>query len=117
MKGPAGVLALVLAETVGGAAAYLFLSPLWGEVRRGFFKLCGLIIVALAAGMWASVAAARDPGSGAGRWSLWLSMAFTIATAVWLVLLFARLHTPARIIGIATVPLTVGLLVALAGTS
>ena len=107
----------MLAETVGGAAAYLFLSPLWGEVRRGFFKLCGAIIVALAVGMWAGVAAAREPGSSAGRWSLWLSMAFTIATAVWVVLLFARQHAAARLIGIGTVPLAVGLLVALAGTS
>src|SRR5207249_2642817 len=117
MKGPAGVLALVLAETVGGAAAYLFLTPLWREVRRGFFKLCGAIIAALAVAMWAGVAAAREPGNSPGRWSLWLAMAFTIATAVWTLLLFVRLHTPARVIGLATVPLAVGLLVALAGTS
>src|SRR2546429_630743 len=48
MKGPAGVLALVLAETVGGAAAFLFLTPLWGEVRRGVFQLFGFCILALA---------------------------------------------------------------------
>ena len=118
MKGPAGVLALVLAETVGGGVAYLFLMPLWNEVRRGFFKLCGFIILAFAVAMWAGVAAARIPGDGSGRWSLWLAMAFTIATAVWLALLFVRrLQPAARVIGIATVPLVVALLVALAGTS
>jgi hypothetical protein len=117
LKGPSGVLALVLAETVGGAAALLFLMPLWGEVRRGFFKLTGCIVLALSAGVWAGVAAARQPGRDAGRWSLWLSMAFTIATAAWLLLLFARAHRPARVLGIATVPLAVGLLAALAGTS
>src|SRR5207248_389474 len=87
MKGPAGVLALVLAETVGGATGYLFLMPLWNEVRRGFFKLCGLIILLLAVGLWASVAAARIPGDHFGELSLWLSLAFTIASALWLILL------------------------------
>jgi hypothetical protein len=95
----------------------VFLTPLWTEVRRGFFKLTGLIVLALAVGMWAGVAAARQPGSDAGRWSLWLSMAFTIATALWLALLFARQHGVARVLGIATMPLSVGLLAALAGTS
>ena len=117
MKGPAGVLALVLAETVAGAAAFVFLMPLWSEVRRGFYKVTGITIVALSAGVWAGVAAARQPGSHAGRWALWLSMAFTIASAVWLVLLFVRQHAAARVIGLATVPLAVALLVALAGTS
>jgi hypothetical protein len=117
MKGPAGVLALVLAETVAGAAAYLFLTPLWREVRRGFFKLTGFIVLVLAASMWAAVSAARQPGSDAGRWSLWLALAFTVITVLWLVLLFVRLPSPARVLGIATVPLSVGLLAAFAGTS
>lgn len=117
MKGSAGVLALVLAETVAGAAAFVFLMPLWGEVRRGFFKLTGLCIVALSAAMWAGVAAARQPGSAAGRWALWLAMAFTIATAVWVVALFVRLPAVSRAIGAATVPLSIGLLTALAAAS
>jgi hypothetical protein len=111
------VLALVLAETVSGAAAYVFLSPLWKEVRRGFYKVTGFTILALAAGMWAGVAAARQPGSDAGRWSLWLSIAFTATTAAWLLLLFVRQHGIARVLGIASVPLAAGLLAALAGTS
>ena len=111
------MLALVLAETVAGATALLFLSPLWKEVRRGFFKLCGIIIMALSVGVWAGVAAARLPGSDAGRWSLLLSAAFTLGTLLWLVLLFARAHGGARVTGLATVPLSGGLLAALAGTS
>src|SRR2546423_3930861 len=114
MKGPAGVLSIVLAETVAGAAAYVFLMPLWSEVRRGFYKVTGVTIVALAAGMWAGAAASRQPGSDAGRWAVWLAAAFTIATAVWLILLFVRAHTPARVLGIATVPLAIGLLAAIA---
>ena len=35
MSGPAGVTALVLAETVAGGLVLLFLTPLWGEVKRG----------------------------------------------------------------------------------
>ena len=35
MSGSAGVMALVLAETVAGAAAFLWLTPLWREVKRG----------------------------------------------------------------------------------
>src|SRR2546423_1367672 len=117
MKGPAGVLAIVLAETVAGAAAYVFLMPLWSEVRHGFYKVAGVTILALSVGMWAGAAAARQPGSDAGRWAVWLAAAFTIATAVWLVLLFARQHGVARVLGIATVPLAVGLPAALPGTS
>ena len=94
MKGPAGVLALVLAETVGGATVYLFLTPLWNEVRRGFFKLCGFIILPLAVAMWAGVAVAREPGNHAAQWALWLSIAFTFATALWLLLLFFRRLQP-----------------------
>jgi len=117
VKGPAGVLALVLAETVAGAAGLVFLSPLWKEVRRGFFKLTGIIVLALSAGMWAGVAAARQPASAAGRLSLSLGAAFTLGTFLWVVLLFARGHRVARLIGVATVLLSVGLLAALAGTS
>ena len=111
------MLALVLAETVAGAAAFVFLSPLWNEVRRGFFKLAGAMIVALSIGMWAGVAAARQHGSEAGRWSLWLSIAFTLGSVLWLVVLFARQHRAARVVGVATVPVAGGLLAALAGTS
>jgi hypothetical protein len=117
MKGPAGVLAFVLAESVAGGTALLFCMPLWSEVRRGFFKLTGALIVALGAALWASVASARQPGSDAGSWALWLSVAFEGLTAVWLVLLFARAHGAARLLGVASVPLSVGVLAALAGTA
>jgi hypothetical protein len=117
MKGPAGVLAFVLAETVAGGAAFLVLTPLWNEVRRGFFKLTGAILLALGASLWASVAAARTAGSDAGRWSLWLSMASALLTFVWLALLFLRGHGVARVLGVASVPVAVGLLAALAGTA
>jgi hypothetical protein len=117
LKGPAGVLALVLAETVAGAAALLFLTPLWGEVRRGFFKLTGIVIAVLALASWGSIAAARRPGSVAGEQAWWLALALTVATAAWVVLMFARAERPARALGFLTVPVSLALLGALAGTA
>src|SRR5207249_8620653 len=50
VNGPAGVMALVLVETAVGGTALLFLTPLWREVRRGFFYLTGFVIFVIAAG-------------------------------------------------------------------
>lgn len=63
MKGPAGVTALVLAETVAGGLWLLFLTRLWGEVRRGFFKLTGVVLLVLAATAWYSVSAGLVGGT------------------------------------------------------
>jgi len=117
VKGPAGVLALVLAETVAGGAALLFFTPLWGEVRRGFFKLTGIVIAVLALSAWGSIAAARRPGSVAGGQAWWLALAVTVATALWVVLMFARAERPGRAVGFLTVPGSIALLGALAGTA
>lgn len=115
MSGPAGVLALVLAETAAGGAALLFLTPLWGEVKRGFFKLTGATLLVLGLSAWGSVSASRAPGPE-GDWALWLAAAFTVATALCLVLLFARAPGAARALGLLSVPLSLGMLVALAAT-
>ncbi len=117
MKGSAGVLALVLGETVAGGSAELFLTPLWSEVRRGFFKITGVMLLVIGASTWGAAAAGAVPGDGAGRWTTLLSMAFTLATGVWLLLLFVRQHAVARAVGLATVPLTLGLLIVMAFTA
>jgi hypothetical protein len=117
MKGPAGVLALVLAETVAGGAVLLFLTPLWGEVKRGFFKLTGALLFGLGLATWGAIASARVAGAQAGRWSFWLAAAFTGVTLLWVALLFGRRATAARVVGFASLPVSVALLVALAGTS
>src|SRR5438067_12710630 len=106
-------MALVLAETVAGAATWLFLSPLWGEVKRGFFKLTGVVLLVLAVAGWRSVAAGLFGASDAGRWGLWLFEAVAAGTAVWLALLFARADRAARVAGFATVPLCLAMLLAL----
>lgn len=115
MKGPAGVLGLVLAETATGAALLLFLSPLWNEVKRGFFKVSGMLVALFALAAWASVGAAREP-AGAGALAWWLLAAFTAASALWVILLFGRAATAARVVGVATAPLAVAVLLALGRT-
>ena len=117
MKGPAGVATLVLVETVAGGSACLFLTPLWGEVKRGFFKLTGVVLFALAIAAWRSAAAGIVSGSEAGRWSLRLAAALAAVIFVWVVLLFARAAARARVLGLLSVPLSGAMLVALAGTA
>ena len=117
LKGPAGVLALVLAETVAGGAAFLFLTPLWREVKRGFFKLTGSLLAALGVATWGAIGAARDAGDAAGRWSWWLALAFAAVTALWVVLLFARAARASRIVGFLSLGVAVAALAALAGTA
>lgn len=116
MSGPAGVLALVLAETAAGAAALLFLTPLWSEVKPGFFKLTGIILLAFGLSAWGAVAAGYANSDNAARWALWLAVGFSGLTLAWLVLLFGRARAAARVTGLSSVAASVALVVALAGT-
>ncbi len=89
MQGPAPVLAVVLFEIALGSLALLWVAPLWGVVRPGFFKLVGATVVACAglaflAGR-AELEAAGADGRAAARW---LS-AFALSVLVWQVLVYA----------------------------
>ncbi len=117
MRGPAGVTALVLAETVAGALVLLFLTPLWREVKRGFFTLTGSVLLVLAAATWASVAAGLLEDDEAGTWSLRLSVGLTLLCLGWVTLMFVKRQAPARILGIGSAPLSIALLAAMAGTA
>src|SRR5687767_5539001 len=59
VTGAAGYMALVLAEAVAGSLAFLWLTPLWNEVKRGFFTLTTAILSVLALGAWLSTRAAQ----------------------------------------------------------
>jgi hypothetical protein len=108
-------MALVLAETAAGGAALLFLTPLWGEVRRGFFYLTGGVVLALALAAAAAVSVSYEPVlAAAGRLSLWLTLAVAGSTLLWLALLVADRPAAGRVVGVATVPLAVAMLIALA---
>ena len=67
MSGPAGVTALVLGELAAGGVALLFLTPLWREVKPGFFKLTGCVVLVVAVGAWGSAGAGLVGGSQAGQ--------------------------------------------------
>jgi len=56
-------------------------------------------------------------GDVPGAWSVRLAGALTIVTLVWVVLMFLRRQTAARVVGIASVPVSVAMLVAMAGTA
>jgi hypothetical protein len=117
MSGPAGVTALVLAETVAGGLALVFVTPLWNEVRRGFFVLTCSILALFSAAVWGSVSAGRVIGDDAGKWSLRLAFALTFVLLAVVVLLLVRRGTWARFVGYAAAPLAVGMLGAMAGTA
>ncbi len=111
MTGPAGVMALVLAETAAGAAGFLFLTPLWREVKPGFFYLTGSIVLALALGAAGSANAALAPDAPAGSGlPVAMALALAAATGLWLVLMLAKQRAVARWLGIATVALSVAML-------
>ncbi len=117
MKGPAGVTALVLAETVAGGVWVLYLTPLWSEVKRGFFTLTASVLCVLAIAAWGSVAAGRVAGSEAGGWSLRLAGALAVVLLIDVVLMLARRRPAARAAGFVSVPLSLSVLIAMAGTA
>jgi hypothetical protein len=114
VSGSAGVIALVAAEVVAGSLALLWLTPLWDEVRRGYFKLVGSIVSVLAAGTWYAASAGAVAGDDAGTWAVRLAIATVVAIALATALLFARREASARAIGIASVPIAAAALVPLA---
>ncbi len=114
MSGPAGVIGLVLAETAAGCSALLFLSPLWREVKHGFFKLTGAVLLALTGGAWGAIAAGYRAGGGPGRAAVMLAGATAAVTFAWLALMFLRAEGLARVLGAVTVPLSIATLAALA---
>ena len=116
MTGSAGVMALVLAETVAGAAAFLWCTPLWREVKRGFFTLSGVLLAPLAFAAWWSASVGRVPGSDAGTWSVLIALASLAITTAWAVLQLLKAAAPARVVGLASVPVAIGVLLAMAAT-
>jgi hypothetical protein len=85
VHGPAGVVTVVLYETALGGLGLLWLAPLWGVVRPGFFKLAGATVLGCATLAWL-----------AGRGEL------AAAVLAWQVLLYARVGA-ARWVGVAAV--------------
>jgi hypothetical protein len=109
-------MALVLAQTVAGGLAFLWFTPLWNEVKRGFFKLNGAIFLVLAFATWWSTKSGLIEGDPAGEWAVRLALASLVVTAVWTVLLFARVELVARVLGFVGVAVAIAVLVPMAIT-
>jgi hypothetical protein len=116
MSGSAGVMALVFAETVAGLLAFVWLTPLWSELKRGFFKLVGSIAIVLALAAWWSARAGAIPGDDAGRWSVDLALATLAIVGLGTVLLFARREAAGRVAGFASVAVAWAVLATMAAT-
>jgi hypothetical protein len=110
-------MALVLAETVAGATAFLWLTPLWHEVKRGYFKLSGAILAALSLAGWFAADAGHVADDAAGVWSVRLALATFVVALGFTILLFARRETLARLAGLVSVPVSAAMLFALAATA
>ena len=110
-------MALVLAETAAGGAAFLFLTPLWREVKTGFFVLTGVVVLALAGGAGGAAVAGLDPGVAGGRLADVLAFALAGATLVWLALLVGRARRAGRAVGLGSVAVAAAMLFAFARTS
>jgi hypothetical protein len=115
MDGPAGVMALVLAETAVGGLFVLWVSPTWGALRAGFFKLTGSVLAACAVLGWlAARAPLRASTGGAHDLALWLLAIFAAGVVLWQVLTWFGASNAGRVVGIAAVPAGVAALIALA---
>jgi len=116
VSGSAGVMALVLAETVAGSLVFLWCTPLWGEVKRGYFTLSGLLLSVLAFAAWRAATAGAITGDDAGTWSVRLTLACMVVTLAWTGLQLLKANAVAHVIGLLSVLVSIVVLVAMAGT-
>jgi hypothetical protein len=100
---------LVLAETAAGTAAALWLTPLWGAVKRGFFILTGAV-----AFLCGGLAVLSLSASAEGTLSVGALAVTSALLGLTLVALLLRLGTVARWLGAVSVASSVASLAALA---
>ena len=113
MRGPSGVLALVLAETAAGTAAVLWLTPLWGAVKRGFFILTASVALACAVLAALTVSGAAEP-RGSGTFAVRALVATSVFLGLSLVALIIRFLVVGRLLGLLAVVSSLAALWALA---
>jgi hypothetical protein len=117
MNGFAGVLALVLAETVAGASVLTWCSPLWRETKRSFFTIWTSIIVVLFAWpAWWSAKTGAIPGDAAAANGVRLALATALVLSIAAVCFLARWRTPGRIAGVVSMAGAIATLLAFAPT-
>ncbi len=118
MTGVGGVIAVVLAQAVAGAAVLTWLTPLWHEAKRSYFTIHGTVVT-FAFALWAWMAARDGAISGdvAGEWTVRLTLATLVVTAISTALLAFRQQVAGRVVGIVSVPVSIAALIAFAATS
>jgi hypothetical protein len=110
-------MAVVLAQTVAGSAALVLLTPLWNEVKPGFFTLTGVVVAILAVPAWWAAHVGLVPGDEAGLWAVRLAAVTAVLATAWAALMLAKRPPAARVAALALVPTSIGTLVAFAGTA
>ncbi len=102
LRGPAGVFAVILLEFALGSLAILWVTPVWGVVKRGFFLLVASSVVtgAIVAQLSARGPLSRIDGSGKATAAL---TTFTALSALFLAALLLSKLPLARWLGMAAV--------------
>jgi hypothetical protein len=117
MNGFAGVMALVLVETVAGASVLTWGSPLWRETKRSFFTIWTAIVVVLFAWpAWWSAKQAALPGDDAAALGVNIALATAVVLTLALGFLLVRWQIPGRFAGILATVGALATLVAFAST-
>jgi hypothetical protein len=117
VTGVAGVLALVLAETVAGAAGFTWISPLWNETKRSYFTLWSVLATLLFAWpAWYAASSGAIAGDATGRRVTGLSLAVAVLGTATAVAFLLRQPKVGLIVGIVSVPASLAVLVAMAAT-
>jgi hypothetical protein len=117
VTGIAGVLALVLAETFAGAAAFTWVPPLWNETKRSYFTLWTVIATGLFAWTaWLAASSGVIAGDDAGAWSVRLALVTAVLGTLAFVAFLLRWPRTGRVAGIASVPAAIAVLAAMAAT-
>ena len=111
-----GVAAAAAAAAGAGAAVLLWSMPLWGEVKHGFFKLMGVLLLVLGSLTWLSASSGAIEGDVWGSWSVRLTVVTVALTGTATALMFARRYSAARIGGCIAAAASVAVLAAMAGT-
>jgi hypothetical protein len=117
VTGVAGVLALVLAETVAGAAALTWISPLWNETKRSYFTLWSVLATLLFAWpAWFAASSGAIAGDVTGGWAARLALAAALLGTVTAIAFLVRQPTVGRVVGIVSVPVSLAVLAVMAAT-
>lgn len=88
LRGPAGVLAVILLEIALGSMAVLLVAPVWGVVKRGYFRLVCATVAACGLLAWLSaLGPLRDV-----RHDPWQTGQMLLGVFVWSVLTMVALQ-------------------------